>query len=169
MKSLITLLLCVVTFAQAADELKEISKASKKPFDVEAEVEAFYVLLTDTDPKIREQVEVLTTKARADYGGIYHAFAPKVIEWIPSESNWDVMKGSDMTGQYLVIQRIGYGRGKHAGADMALVAEFSVVYESVTKPDPKHPDEPGVFDSNKITITFRGFREPELSPTKKAQ
>ena len=167
MKALITLLLCVTALAHAADKPKQISKASKKRLDVEAEVKAFYAQLTDTDSETRKQVDALTAKAREDYGGIYYASPPKVVEWFPTESNWDAMRGSDMTGRFLVIQPIGYGRSKHAGSDTALVAEFEAVYESVSKPDPKHPDEAGTLVSNKLTITFLGFRDPDLKTIKK--
>ncbi len=163
MKTLITILICFTALAHADDKPKEISKASTKRLDVEAEVKNFYLQLTETDPETRKQVEALTARAREDYGSIYYASPPKVAEWFPTESNWDARRGSDMTGRFLVIQPIGYGRSKHAGSDTALIAEFEAVYESVTKLDPKHPDGAVILVSNKLTITFLGFRDPDLT------
>ena len=174
MKATITYILVfsMTAFCVAADIPKRITKSSKKkPLDVKAEIKAFYLQLTISDDKTQKQVESLTAKAQGDYGGIYHAYEPQVIEWFPRESNWDAWQGSsDMTGRFLVIQPVGYGRSKHAGYDTALIAEFEAVSETTsTKLDPKHEDHEARFLSSKLTITFLGFRDPDLSPTAKSK
>jgi hypothetical protein len=164
------LFFCVMAPCIAADAPKQVTKSSKKKqLDAEAEVKAFYLQLTTADAEIKKQIEALTAKTQEDAGGLYHVFDPHVVEWFPSESSWDVGTGlSNSTGRYLVIQPIGYGRGKHAGNDMALVAEFEVESETVsTKIDPKHEERAAHFLSCTLTITFLGFRDPTLTPAAK--
>ncbi len=168
MKITVTCLLLVglVSSCLADDALKQVTKISKGPLNVEAEIKAYYLQLTTGDTDVQKQVQTLTAKSQDQNGGIYHAYEPHVVEWFPTESNWDVGKGaSDMTGRFLVIQNVGYGRGKRAGYDTALMAEFEAVEESTsTKLDPRHESRTPKVLSAKLTLRFLGFRNASLSP-----
>ena len=168
--TLLTLVLAgFATAAFATDAPKQTTKTSHKPLDIGTEVKAFYVQLTKSDPDIQKQVEVLTAKTRDAEAGLYFPFEPRAVEWFPNERSWDVWKGtSDISGRFLVIQLIGYGRSKYAGYNTALVAEFSIEYESTSsKLDPKHEDRKPRLISNELKITFLGFRSPDLRPALK--
>jgi hypothetical protein len=162
------ILLAIAALGVAADAPKQVTKSSSKQLNVKAEIKAFYLHLVALDPNIRKQVEVLTEKTQEANGGTYLGLGPnaQVVEWFPMESYWDVRTGlSEMTARFLVIQPVGGGGHHREGYDMALVAEFEAVSKATsTKIDPKHEDrEPRVL-SDELTITFLGFRDPQLSP-----
>jgi len=166
---LILLSISIASFAYAGNPLKTINKTSEKRINIESEVKAFYCQLTDNDPEIKNQIELLTDKTREEHGGIYHEFPLAIVKWFPSKEQWDVSKGSEIVAHYLVIQPIGYGRSKHAGVDSVLITEFEVDYNSVTALDENKPTKEEKLISNTLTITFLGFRDPSLTalPPKK--
>ncbi len=148
-----------------ADSPKQVTKSSRKSFKVKDEIKEFYLHLLDGDAAVKKDFESLTASSRETNGGIFSVSDPQIVEWFPSENNWDVSKGFDSDERYLVVQPVGYGRGKHAGNDSAVVSEFEVVCEGKMKPNAKDPDrgDPQII-SNKITITFLGFRTLALAP-----
>ena len=82
MKAALTcfLLVCFTwpCFADAAP--KQTSKTAKGPLNVKAEIKAFYTQLTTDDEQVQKQVQALTAKVQADYGGIYHVYDAQVVE-----------------------------------------------------------------------------------------
>ena len=84
------------------------AETSARPFNVEAEVKAFYLHLLDSDVAFKKQFEALTADSRETNGGIFFAFEPHVVEWLPCESNWNVAEDSIATEDCLVIQPVGY-------------------------------------------------------------
>jgi hypothetical protein len=167
MKTTITsiIILSIAALGVAANAPKQVTKSSKKKLNVESEIKAFYLQLTDSDPDIRKQVESLVEKS---VDGFYLRFPSdaQVVKWFPMESDWNVYTGlSESTARFLVIQPVTQGGHHHDSYEMALVAEFEAVSKTTTtKIGPKQEDREPRILSNELTITFLGFRDPEISP-----
>jgi hypothetical protein len=167
----VTLLFAIIGFASAtleADPPKQITKTSRKLFDIKAEVKEFYLRLLKSDSEVQKQVKSLTA---GDGGDVHplHSSPPYVLRWIPVEENWNVGTGiGETTARYLVIQTMGYARSRYSEDTTALIAEFEVIEKSTsTKPVPKHETDTPKILSDSITIKFLGLRDPNLVPLAK--
>jgi len=163
------LIIFLTHFAAAGDPALETTKVStKKTFEPAKEVKAFYQHLVDSDAKVKEQFEKLTEHSRDENGGIFHAYDPQVVRWFPTEGHWNVSTGFDSDEYYLVLQPVGFGRGRAAGNDNVIASLFHVLHTGTTKYDEaaeRAGAEPTLV-SNKITITFLGFQHFDLKPIK---
>lgn len=170
----VTLLFAIIGFASAnlaADTPKQITKTSRKLFDIKAEVKEFYLRLLKSDSEVQQQVKSLTAEIEEKSGGVHphHRSPPYVLQWIPVEENWNVHTGiGETTARYLVIQTMGYARSRYSEDTVALIAEFEVIEKSTsTKPVPKHETDTPKILSDSITIKFLGLRDPNLVPLAK--
>jgi hypothetical protein len=156
-------------FSYGADTEQESTKSSsKKEFDAPKEIKSFYGHLLDKDTRVKKQFEVLTSRSREDAGGTFHVFDPQVIEWFPAESHWNVSTGFDSDKVYLVIQLIGFGRGRADGDDNAVISLFRVQHTGTTTYD-EATERAGASPkliTNTITITFLGFQNLKLTALK---
>ena len=160
MKIFVSLFLLLGAMQCFADDapLPQTTRTSNKSINVESAIKWFYNELVYSPGRVQSQAEALTAQSRENNGGIYKAFEPQVIDWFPTETEWDAVRDtSTMQGRFLVVQPVGYGRSKHAGYDTALVAEFEAIYVTA-------PNKP-----NKLTITFLGFRDPNLLAAPKSK
>jgi hypothetical protein len=141
-----------------------ITKSSSSArLDAPTEVKAFYQKLLKTDPDVKRQFETLARKSVL-YGDVHFGPGePQVVEWFPKNDSWD-QNGFRFDQRFLVIQPLAFGRPKQEDYDLAVVSEFHVVHEGKTHLHPGDPDADFVLDSNKITVTFLGFRRFELRP-----
>jgi hypothetical protein len=128
------------------------------------EIKAFYLHLLETDENIKQQFEALTKELRDEYGGIFHAYDPQVIDWFPSEQSWNAPEEFKTDGNYLVIQPIGYGRGRRAGYETMIISEFHVIDCGKTIPENSIKDPNDERMSTTMKITFLGFRKLQLRP-----
>jgi hypothetical protein len=146
---------------------KIINLSSRKYLDesnAASEIEAFYLQLLESDENTKIQFEYLTKKVSDEYGGIFHTYDPQVIEWFPSENSWNAPEEFDWNGNYLVIQPIGYGRGRRSGYETVIVSEFNVVDsgKAIQENSGTNPTDERM--STTMTITFLGFRNFQISP-----
>ena len=171
MKTTLFLLLSILIphFATAADPGRQMTKTSTtKEFDPPKEIKAFYLRLLEKDPKVKKQFESLTSDSTEANGGIARNFDPQVVEWFPSESHWGAASGFDLDEVYLVLQPVGFGRGRATGRDTVIASLFHVIITGKTKYDDA-AEGAGVSPTlitNKITITFLGFQDIELKALK---
>ena len=146
----------------------KVIKLSTRTYDDESnaanEIKAFYLHLLESDKNIKQQFESLTKKWRDEHGGIFHAYDPQVIDWFPSEESWNAPEEFKTDGNYLVIQPIGYGRGRHAGYETVIVSEFNVIDsgKAIQDNSRKSPEDERI--STTMTISFLGFRNFQISP-----
>ena len=146
---------------------KIINSSSRKYLDesnAASEIKAFYLQLLESDENTKIQFEHLTKKVSDEYGGIFHTYDPQVIEWFPSENSWNAPEEFDWNGNYLVIQPIGYGRGRRSGYETAIVSEFNVVDSGKAIQENSGTNPADERMSTTMTITFLGFRNFQISP-----
>lgn len=128
------------------------------------EIKAFYLHLLESDQNIKQQFESLTEQLRDEYGGIFHVYEPQVIDWFPNEQTWNAPEEFKTEGNYLVIQPIGYGRGRRAGYETVIISEFHVNDSGQSIPENSKKDTNDDRMSTTMTITFLGFRKLQLLP-----
>jgi hypothetical protein len=146
-----------------ADPPTITKSSSSAKFDAPSEVKAYYQKLLQTDANAKRQFETLARKSKL-YGDVHFGPSePQVVYWFPKEDSWDE-NGFRYDQRFLVIQPLAFGRPKQEDYDLAIVSEFHVIHEGKTHLNPKDRDADFVLDSNKITITFLGFRRFELRP-----
>jgi hypothetical protein len=146
------LLICfTATGLFAGEKPTQTTVTPDAPADLPRELITYYTHLVETDDAVQKQVARLTARSREKAGGLFKQWdEPRVVEWLPfSETRTN--EGDTVHGHYLVIQLAGRWRTKDSDADMALVSEFDV-----------HHDE----RTNKLTITFLGFRDLKLTALK---
>ncbi len=171
MKTTLFLLLSILIphFATGADPGREMTETStSKQFDPPKEVKAFYLHLLEADLKMKKQFESLTSDSTEANGGNARNFDPQIVKWFPSESHWNVSTGFDSDEVYLVLQPIGFGRGRAAENDKPIASLFHVIITGKTKYDDaaERAGASPTLITNKITSTFLGFQNIELNALK---
>ncbi len=137
-----------------------------RSFDAEPktaeQIKAFYLDLIESNASIRSQFDSLTEETSNECGGIFHISDPNVIEWFPTEDGWNYGEKFENDDHYLVIQPIGFGRGRRAGNAAAVVSEFHVTVNGKKMSDKSNDERMAVT----TTITFLGFRNLQLKTIK---
>jgi hypothetical protein len=180
-----TLLFCSLAWSKAGEPRPQRIKSSAVLFKIEDEVKDFYLHLVDTDQSVQKTIASLIVKAGDSSDDVlesstptrgpsetrdwfapetnnhYHTSQPRVVAWFPGEADGDVEKFNDEQ-KYLVIAAVR--KSHHHGGSVygALVAEFRAVHTGTTKLN-KAETEVQVI-SNKLTLTFLGFRQFQLNP-----
>jgi hypothetical protein len=147
---------------------RKVIKLSTRTYNDESnagkEIKAYYLHLLESDVNIKKQYESLTMKVSDEYGGIFHTYDPQVIEWFPSENSWNAPEVFDWNGNYLVIQPIGYGRGRRSGYETVIVSEFNVIDSGKAIQEDSGANPANERMSTTMTITFLGFRNFQIGP-----
>jgi hypothetical protein len=181
----VTLLFCSLAWSIAGEPPPQRTKSSAVPFKIEDEVKDFYLHLVDTNPSVQKTMASLILKAcdssddvlessvpakgpsetrdwfAPETNNHYATSQPRVVAWFPGEFNGDVKKFNDEQS-YLVIVAVSQSYHRGGTVNGALVAEFRAVHTGTTKLN-KAETEVQVI-SNKITLTFLGFRQFKLNP-----
>jgi len=164
---LITISLCHT--GRCADESLQTTKTAQAEFDVKEEVKVFYAALLASNASVKAQFESATQTTRDEYGETFAAFDPEVVPWYPADDHWNVSKGSESDGHYLLIQPVGSTGGKAQSYTSAVVSEFEVTHTEKYEYDDSY-DKAGRDPKlilNTITIRFLGFRK--FAPTPLSQ
>lgn len=141
----------------------ELTKSSRKErFEAAVEVKAFYKKLLTEHRQVKQQFKALAQ--RVPFWGDVHCgpVEPQVVEWHPSQNQWDAGKDFHCDERFLVIHPIEFARPKWQETVGVIVSEFQVIHEG--KMQMNEDDRSEKLIKNKITVRFLGFREISIKP-----
>jgi hypothetical protein len=181
----VTLLFFSFACSMAGEPPPQRTKSSAVAFKIEDEVKDFYLHLVDTDRSVQKTVASLIVKTADSSDDVlessapakgpsetrdwfvpgtnhhYQSSQPRVVAWFPGEGNGTVEK-FNREQNYLVIVAVSSSHHHGDSTYGALVAEFHVVHTGTTKLNKAQTKTELI--SNKINLTFLGFRQFQLTP-----
>ena len=154
-------------FCLATDApLQEQKTSTEKRFDPKAEVIEFYLKLLEKDPNVKRQFEQLAKEAPS-YGDVHFGPGhPQIVEWYPKAGSFSAGQGFDVNSHFLIVHPLAFDRPRQNDYQLAIVSEFQVAHKGRVHFEPPDREDNSKLDSNEITITFLGFRNFKLTPTK---
>ena len=162
----ILLLVCITNSVIAVDSPKQITKISRKQFDVPKEIVAFVSRLVEANPDVSTKYNKLIAMAKEEAGGrlAVGAFVP--IEWLVPDFHAEFSdSGGTRDGEYIYLVQQQLRSGFHRGysVDDNVVARVRAKLHEDHTPN---PDKRGdfVLNSTTLELTFEGFVDVTLNP-----